>query len=56
MTTFEDATFLVFDAILVADCAATPSPPFCVEAALYNIKLLFGFVTRSDSVLAAFDR
>jgi nicotinamidase-related amidase len=56
MTTLEDATFLGYDAILVSDCAATTSPPFCIEAALYNIKLLFGFVTRSDSVLAAFER
>ncbi|MBN9022952.1 MAG: isochorismatase family protein [Rhizobiales bacterium] len=54
MTTLEDATFLGYDVILVEDCAATTSPPFCVEAALYNIKLLFGFVTRSEAVLRAF--
>jgi len=55
MTTLEDASFLGYDVILVEDGAATTSPAFCVDAALYNIKLLFGFVTRSDSVLAAFD-
>jgi nicotinamidase-related amidase len=55
MTTLEDATFLGYDVILVEDCAATTSPPYCIQAALYNIKLLFGFVTRSEAVLGAFE-
>ncbi len=51
MTTLEDASFLGYDTILVEDCTATTSPQFCVEAVLYNVKLLFGFVTRSGDVL-----
>lgn len=55
MTTLEDASFLGYDPILVRDGAATTSPPFCTEATLYNIKLLFGFVTTSDAVLAGLE-
>jgi nicotinamidase-related amidase len=52
MTTLEDATFLGYDTVLVEDAAATTSPPYCVQAALYNIRLLFGFTARADAVLA----
>jgi nicotinamidase-related amidase len=51
MTTLEDASFLGYDTILVEDCTATTSPSFCVEATLYNVKLLFGFVTRSTAIV-----
>jgi nicotinamidase-related amidase len=53
MTTLEDASFLGYDTILVEDCTATTSPDYCVQAVLYNVKLLFGFVTRSDAILTA---
>ena len=33
-----DANFLGYDCVLVEDFAATTSPGFCVEAALYNIR------------------
>lgn len=52
MTTLEDASFLGYDTILVQDCTATTSPAFCVEATLYNVKLLFGFVTTSQAIHA----
>ncbi len=53
MTTLEDASFLGYDTILVEDATATTSPGYCVQAVLYNVKLLFGFVTRSAALLAA---
>ncbi|SHG25723.1 Nicotinamidase-related amidase [Kaistia soli DSM 19436] len=53
MTTLEDASFLGYDVVLIEDCTATTSPRFCVEAVLYNVKLLFGFVTRSEAVIEA---
>ncbi len=53
MTTLEDASFLGYDTILVEDGTATTSPAYCVQAVLYNVKLLFGFVARSDAVLSA---
>ncbi len=53
MTTLEDASFLGYDTILVEDATATTSPDYCVQAVLYNVKLLFGFVSRSAAVLAA---
>jgi ureidoacrylate peracid hydrolase len=51
MTTLEDASFLGYDTILIEDATATTSPDFCVQAVLYNVKLLFGFVTRSAEVI-----
>ncbi len=53
MTTLEDASFLGYDTILIEDATATTSPDYCVQAVLYNVKLLFGFVTRSEALLAA---
>jgi ureidoacrylate peracid hydrolase len=56
MCTLQDANFLGYDCILVEDCAATTSPDFCREAALYNVKQCFGFVTGSAAVVAALSR
>lgn len=51
MTTLEDASFFGYDTLLVEDGAATTSPEFCVQAALYNIRLLFGFTLKSEALL-----
>jgi nicotinamidase-related amidase len=56
MTTLEDASFLGYDTILVEDGTATTSPAYCVQSVLYNVKLLFGFVTRSDALLMALQK
>jgi len=53
MTTLEDASFLGYDTILIEDGTATTSPDFCVQAVLYNVKLLYGFVTQSAEILRA---
>jgi nicotinamidase-related amidase len=53
MTTLEDASFLGYDTVLVADATATTSPDYCVQAVIYNVKLLFGFVTKSVDILSA---
>ena len=53
MTTLEDASFLGYDTILVTDATATTSPDYCVQATLYNVKLLYGFVTDSGTILRA---
>jgi nicotinamidase-related amidase len=53
MTTLEDASFLGYDTILIEDGTATTSPDYCVKAVLYNVKLLFGFVTQSATILKA---
>ena len=53
MTTLEDASFLGYDTILIEDATATTSPDYCVQAVLYNVKLLFGFVTCSTALVAA---
>ncbi len=53
LCTLQDANFLGYDCILLADCAATTSPAYCEQAAHYNIQQCFGFVTESQHLLAA---
>jgi nicotinamidase-related amidase len=53
MTTLQDAMFLGYDCVMVEDCVGTTSPAYCMEATLYNVKLLFGFVTGSQAIRAA---
>ena len=50
LCTLQDANFLGYDCLLVADCAATTSPGFCWEATLYNVKQCFGFVATSAAI------
>ncbi len=45
LCTLQDASFRGYDCVLVEQCCATTSPAFCAEAALYNIRQCFGFVT-----------
>lgn len=51
MTTLQDASFLGYDVLMVEDCVATTSPDYCMKATIYNVELLFGFMT--DSVALA---
>ncbi len=46
-----DANFLGYGCVLVEDCCATTSPDFCREAAVWNVKKCFGFVTDSKKIL-----
>lgn len=50
LCTLQDANFLGYDCILLSDCAATTSPPFCWDATLYNVRQCFGFVARSTGL------
>jgi nicotinamidase-related amidase len=50
MTTLQDAMFLGYDCVMVEDCVGTTSPDYCMLATLYNVKLLFGFVTQSPAI------
>jgi len=52
MATLQDAVCLGYDAVLLEDCSATTSPPFCAEATIYNIKQCYGFVSDAASLLA----
>jgi len=47
-----DANFLGYGCVLLEDCCATTSPPFCTEATVWNVKKCYGFVTDSNDVLA----
>ena len=51
--TLTDANFLGYGCVLLDDCCATTSPPFCTEATLWNVRKCFGFVAGSRAVLDA---
>lgn len=53
MATLMDATFLGYDAVLLRDCVATSSPDFCMDATIYNVRSVFGFVSDSGHVISA---
>lgn len=50
LCTLQDASFRGYDCILLGDCAATTSPDYCAQAALYNVKQCFGFVAGSGEI------
>lgn len=52
MCTLQDANFLGYDCVLLQDCTATTSPDYCMEATIYNVKQIFGFVADSDAILS----
>jgi nicotinamidase-related amidase len=56
MTTLEDATFLGYDVLMMEDCVATTSPEYCMQATIYNVKLLFGFMTTSTALIDGITR
>ena len=51
LCSLQDANFLGYDCLLLADCAATTSPDFCTAATLYNVRQCFGFVTDGPALL-----
>ena len=53
MCTLQDASFLGYGCVLVSDCCGTPTPDFCVQATLFNVKYVFGFVTDSNRLVQA---
>jgi nicotinamidase-related amidase len=52
MCTLQDANFRGYDCLLLEDCAATTSPDYCFASTLYNVRQCFGFVVRSEAVVA----
>ncbi len=53
LCTLQDANFLGYDCVLVEDCAATTSPPYCHQATVYNVTQCFGFVAVSQDLASA---
>jgi ureidoacrylate peracid hydrolase len=53
--TLMDAFSLDYWPILVADAVFSQCPPTTVEAAIWNVENIFGWVTQVDDVLAAFN-
>jgi len=51
-TTLMDAFFLDYWPILVEDACFSQCPPFTVEATIWHVENLFGWVTTIDGVLA----
>jgi nicotinamidase-related amidase len=53
LATLTDAACTGYDVVLLSDCAATTSPPYCFDATLYNVAQCFGFVTSSAALMEA---
>ena len=53
LISLQDANFLGYGCVLVEDCCATTSPDYCRQAALFNVKKGFGFVSDSNHILKA---
>lgn len=53
LCTLQDASFRGYDCVLVEQCCATTSPPYCADAALYNVRQCFGFVASAEATAAA---
>ncbi len=51
--TMADANFLGYDTLLAEDCAATTNPAFCRDAALLNVRQIFGFHFLSTALIEA---
>jgi nicotinamidase-related amidase len=52
LCTLQDANFRGYDCLLLEDCAATTSPDYCWAATIYNVRQCFGFVVRSEAIVA----
>jgi nicotinamidase-related amidase len=52
LCTLQDANFRGYDCLLLEDCAATTSPDYCWAATIYNVRQCFGFVVRSEKIVA----
>ena len=50
LNTLTDAANLGYDVILIEDAVGTTSPPYCLDATLYNIRQCYGFTTTSHSL------
>jgi nicotinamidase-related amidase len=53
LSTLQDASFLGYGCILLADCCATTSPEYCIQATLYNVNFCYGIATDSRTLINA---
>ncbi len=53
LATLVDAACIGYDVVLLEDCSATTSPPFCWEATVYNVRQCFGFTAQAADLVAA---
>lgn len=55
LCTLQDANFLGYDCVMLEDCTATTSPDYCMQATIYNVKQIFGFIAESAALLTALE-
>ncbi|MFD5317696.1 cysteine hydrolase family protein [Streptomyces sp. NPDC127098] len=53
LATLMDAANLGYDVLVLQDAVATTSPPFCMDATLYNVRQCFGFTLTSTALAEA---
>ncbi|MGW3447087.1 cysteine hydrolase family protein [Streptomyces sp. NPDC001076] len=50
LATLMDAANLGYDVLMIEEAVATTSPPYCMEATLYNVRQCFGFTVTSETL------
>ncbi|MEZ5209953.1 cysteine hydrolase [Gordonia sp. PP30] len=53
--TLADAACLGYDVVLLEDAVATTSPPYCLDATVYNVRQCFGFTTRLAAMVTGIE-
>lgn len=54
-STLRDAYFLEYFPILISDATAAAGPPFMQEATEFTVKMCFGWVTTSESIIKSME-
>ncbi|MEU5032300.1 cysteine hydrolase family protein [Streptomyces milbemycinicus] len=53
LATLMDAANLGYDVLMLEDAVATTSPPYCMDATLYNVRQCFGFTLTAEALREA---
>jgi nicotinamidase-related amidase len=50
LNTLTDAANLGYDVVMIEDAVGTTSPPYCLDATLYNVRQCYGFSTTTQEL------
>lgn len=53
LNTLTDAANLGYDVVMIEDAVGTTSPPYCLDATLYNVRQCYGFSTTTTELIGS---
>ena len=53
LNTLTDAANLGYDVVMIEDAVGTTSPPYCLDATLYNVRQCYGFSTTTTELVGS---